>query len=85
MRNNGSAITFVDPNDAISKNPEIAEAIELLSENGSKITIMEERIMKRNFLMSQDIMIVSLDSWKKLVDSQSVWLSNIPSVLIIRP
>jgi hypothetical protein len=41
--------------------------------------------MKKEFLIKQDLMVVSLESWKKLVDSQSVWLSSIPSVLIIKP
>jgi hypothetical protein len=41
--------------------------------------------MKKEFLLRQDIMVISLDSWKKLVDSQSTWLSNIPSVLILKP
>ncbi len=85
VKNNDSAITFVDPNDAISKNADIAESIDELSQGTANVSIMEERIMKRDFLISQDIMIVSLESWKRLVDSQSVWLSNIPSVLIIRP
>lgn len=46
---------------------------------------MGGRTMKRDFLESQDMMIVSLESWKKLVNTQSPWLGHIPSVLIIRP
>jgi hypothetical protein len=41
--------------------------------------------MKAGFLLQQDMMMISLESWKNLVDSESVWLSNIPSVLIIKP
>jgi hypothetical protein len=41
--------------------------------------------MKAGFLAKQDLMIISLDSWKKIVDSQSIWISTIPSVLIIKP
>ena len=41
--------------------------------------------MKAGFLVQQNLMIISLESWKKLVDSQSVWLSTVPSVLIIKP
>ncbi len=86
VENNGSVITFVDPNDAIKGNGNISESIRIMQRNvPANIRMMEERIMKKDFLVSQDIMVVSLDSWKKLVNSQSVWLSNIPSVLIIRP
>jgi hypothetical protein len=49
------------------------------------LTLANERIMKKEFLTNKDLMIISLDSWKKLVDSRSVWLSNIPSILIIKP
>jgi len=84
--NNDSEITFVDPNDAISSSSEISKKItEINSQKSSNISIMEERTMKKDFLEKQDIMLISLKSWKKLVDSQSVWLSNIPSVLILKP
>jgi Kef-type K+ transport system membrane component KefB len=84
--NNGSHITFVDPNDAIKENKDISDSIsKILGGPSSNIRMMQERTMKKDFLVRQDIMLVSLESWKKLVDSQSIWLSDIPSVLIIRP
>lgn len=79
--NNQSQVTFVDPNGAIQNTPPVAARINDVQGH----RIMEGRTMKKEFLSHQDIMVVSLDSWKKLVDSQSIWLSNIPSVLIIRP
>lgn len=81
VENNDSQITFVDPNGTIRDNPSIASSIAHVRNQ----RMMEDRTMKRDFLVGQDIMVVSLDSWKRLVDSQSIWLSNIPSVLIIRP
>ncbi|HLA54843.1 MAG TPA: cation:proton antiporter [Flavobacterium sp.] len=84
--NNDSQITFVDPNGAIKDNSKIYDSIDHIKNRmPNNITMMEERIMKKDFLIKQDIMVVSLDSWKKLVNSQSIWLSNIPSVLIIKP
>ena len=50
-----------------------------------KISVLTENNMKAGFLAKQDLMMISLESWKKLVDSQSVWLSTIPSVLIVKP
>lgn len=84
VANNDSEVTFVDPNGAIKGNADIAESIALI-ENQRNVSMMADMTMKKEFLMSQDIMVVSLESWRKLVDSQSIWLSNIPSVLIIRP
>ena len=84
--NNDSHITFVDPNDAIQGNSDIGENIsEIKNDMPANIEMMEERTMKKEFLAKQDIMLISLESWKKLINSQSIWLSNIPSVLIIKP
>lgn len=84
--NNNSHITVVDPNGAIKENPSLIESVSKLEyEMPINITIMQERTMKKDFLTKQNIMLVSLESWKKLVDSQSIWLNNISSVLIIKP
>ena len=86
VHNNDSHITFLDPNGAIRDNSEIFEHISRIkSQVPDNITMMEDRMMKREFLEKQDIILVSLDNWKKLVNSQSTWLENIPSVLIIKP
>jgi hypothetical protein len=37
------------------------------------------------FLEKQDLMLISLESWKSLLDSDSDWLIGVPSVLIIKP
>lgn len=83
--NNNSHITFIDPNEAIVGNDEVSEKISEIEQNHPNSTKMGERIIKKDFLKSQDIMIISLESWKKLIDTQSIWLTNIPSVLIIKP
>ena len=41
--------------------------------------------MNKPLLLQQDLMIFSLETWKKLVDEEVPWLSDIPSVLIIKP
>jgi hypothetical protein len=84
--NNNSHISVLDTNDQIKNHFMIQNAIDSLESKYPKnMTLMNERIMKKEFLLKQDLMIISLDSWKSLVNSQSIWLSNIPSVLIIRP
>ena len=86
VTNNDSTITFVDPNDAIFQNGNVSDSIDKIrNRTPNNVIMMEERIMKKDFLESQDIMVISLESWKKLINSQSIWLSNIPSVLIIKP
>ena len=84
--NNNSNVSILDINNMFDNNFVIESAIDSLQKNYPKnISLTNERTMKKEFLIKQDLMVVSLDSWKKLVDSQSVWLSSIPSVLIIKP
>ncbi|AWG24936.1 cation:proton antiporter [Flavobacterium kingsejongi] len=85
IHNNDSQITILDPAGEIKNNSEIKENIRSIEQIApNHITLSSERIMKKEFLEQQDLMIISLDSWKKLVDSQSVWLNSTPSVLIIK-
>jgi Kef-type K+ transport system membrane component KefB len=84
--NNNSIITIIDINEEIKKNFELAKAITELKNNYSaNVALLDEKEMKAGFLAQQDLMMLSLESWKKLVDSQSIWLTNVPSTLIIKP
>jgi len=84
--NNHSNISILDSNNMIKSNFVLESAMHSLEENyPHNIALLQERTMKKDFLAKQDLMIISLESWKKLVDSQSVWLSNVPSVLILKP
>ena len=84
--NNNSKIKIIDVNNQIENNFLIKNAIQTLEKTyPDNITLVNENQVLKPFLIKQDLMMISLDSWKKLVDSQSVWLSNLPSVLIIKP
>jgi len=84
--NNNSHISILNSNEQLKNNFIIQNAITTLEiKYPNNLTLADERIMKKEFLTNKDLMIISLDSWKKLVDSGSVWLSNIPSILIIKP
>ena len=84
--NSNSKIKIIDVNNQIKNNFFIKNAIETLERNHpDNITLVSDYQILKAFLIKQDLMMISLESWKKLVDSQSVWLSNLPSVLIIKP
>ena len=84
--NSNTRITVVDVNDFAKNNFIIKSSIENLEQkNPDNISIVNEINIKKEFLSKQDMMLISLESWKKLVNSESNWLSNVPSVLIIRP
>ena len=84
--NNDSKITVLEINNQVKNNFVIENAIHTLEATfPEKISLISESDMKAGFLAKQDLMVISLESWKKLVDSQSIWLSTVPSVLIIKP
>jgi Kef-type K+ transport system membrane component KefB len=84
--NNDSKVTVLEINDQVKNNFIIENAIATLDKTyPNSISIISESEMKAGFLAKQDLMVISLESWKKLVDAQSVWLSTVPSVLIIKP
>lgn len=86
IQNSNASISLLDINNLVKSNFVMGSAVHSLEDKyPSNITLLEDRIIKKEFLAKQDLMIVSLESWKRLVDSQSLWLSNVPSVLILKP
>lgn len=83
--NNNSHIAILDVNGHIENNFVLKSAISSLEQKYAKnITLMDDKIIKKEFLVHQDLMMISIESWKNLVDSSSDWLSSIPSVLILK-
>ena len=83
--NNNSHIVVLDTNGYVENNFVFKSAINSLEQKYPKnITLMDDKIIKKEFLAKQDLMIISIESWKSLVDSQSIWLSRVPSVLILK-
>jgi Kef-type K+ transport system membrane component KefB len=84
--NNNSHITILDSKDLTKKNFIVANALEGLEKNYSdNIKVNQIDMLDKSFLSQQDLIIFSLETWKIIVDEEASWLSDIPSVLIIRP
>ena len=80
--NNNSKVNVVDVKNQIESNFLIKNAVETLDKTyPDNITFVDENQVNKSFLMKQDLMLVSLESWKKLVATNNIWLSNLPSVL----
>jgi Kef-type K+ transport system membrane component KefB len=85
INNSGSQITILDVSGQIKNHPEMKEKIRAIEQKApNHISVQNERIIDKEFLNTQNLMIVSIDSWKELVDTKSLWLSDIPSTLIVR-
>ena len=84
--NNDSQITILDNHSQNKNNFIIENALASLEEKHPKnIGVLNLEQMNKPLLLQQDLMIFSLETWKKLVDEEVPWLSDIPSVLIIKP
>ena len=82
--NAGVQIIFIDMAGQIKNNADLKERIRAIEQNApNHIAVYKETRLDTIFLQEQDLMLISLDSWKRLVDSKTTWLSNIPSTLII--
>lgn len=86
IHNNGSQIIVLDAVGQIKSNAQIRESIRSIEQTApNHIMVTNEKTIKKEFLDDQDLMLISLESWKKLIDSHSIWLNNTPSVLIVKP
>ncbi|MCZ8144741.1 cation:proton antiporter [Flavobacterium sp.] len=85
--NSQATVTFLDVNNHVKSNFVLEKAIAALQQSygADKVTVIREDEMKAGLMAKQDLMMVSLESWKQLVDAQSLWLSTVPSVLILKP
>jgi len=84
INNNNSQIIILDVAGQIRNNIEVKELIRSIEQVApNHITLYNEKKIEKEFLTSQDLMLISNKSWKNLIDSKSLWLSDIPSTLII--
>ena len=84
IQNSAAQVVVLDAAGQIQNNVEIKGKINTIEQSApNHITLQNQKLIGKAFLQQQDIMIISLNSWKKLVETKSVWLSDIPSTLII--
>ncbi|SDF17752.1 cation:proton antiporter [Epilithonimonas hungarica] len=84
INNNDSQVIILDAAGQIRKNTEIRELIRNIEHIApNHITLYNEKTIEKDFLASQDLMLISSKSWKSLIDTKSLWLSDIPSTLIV--
>lgn len=85
IKNSESQIILLDVMGHIKNNPELKEKIRTIEQIApNHISVLSDKMIDKELLSQQELMLVSMESWKKLVDSKSLWLSNIPSTLILK-
>jgi Kef-type K+ transport system membrane component KefB len=86
INNSLSRVTILDIAGVIRQNPELNASIESIkSANPGSVELLNVDKIELKFLDQQDLMLISMDSWRKVVEEQNEWLSRSPSVLIIKP
>lgn len=80
-----SVIVF-DVNGLVRKHPEIKENIRMIEQVAPRhIALFSGNKLEKELLEKQDILLISIESWKQAVETHSIWLSYAPSVLIMKP
>ena len=83
ITNADAQFTILDAKGHI-KTSDIKESISIIEQYApSHINFLNHKEIGKVLLQEHDLMLISLESWKKIVDSKSLWLSDIPSTLII--
>jgi Kef-type K+ transport system membrane component KefB len=85
INNNNSKIIVLDVNGHVRTNFVLQSAVNSLEQKyPNNMEIVSEKSVDTAFLAKQDLMLISLEGWKILIDSEATWLSGVPSVLIIK-
>ena len=86
INNNNSKIVILDINNHVQNNFVLQSAVvSLEAQHADNIAVLLGKEVAIAFLEQQDLMLISLESWKSLLDSDADWLIKVPSVLIIKP
>lgn len=85
IHHSDSRIIILDSSGIIQTHPELKESIRMIEQVApNNIALQTMQKLDKEFMSQQDLMLISHDSWRKAVESQSIWLSNTPSVLIMK-
>jgi Kef-type K+ transport system membrane component KefB len=85
IHNSQSRISIMDPEGIIGSHPDIQQTIETLKQVApDHIEILESRKVDPEILDETDLVLISIESWRKAVESRIKWIADAPSVLIIK-
>lgn len=84
IKNSGSQITILDVTGEVKNNPGMKEAIRAIEQMApNHINLVTQKNVDKQFLQRQQLMLISFNGWKKLLDTESQWLPDIPTTVIL--
>ena len=85
IHNNESRISVIDYNDKIKLLPELKESIRAIEQQApNHIALFGKEKVNQPFLQSTDLLLISIQAWRYLIETKPEWLANVPSVLILK-
>jgi Kef-type K+ transport system membrane component KefB len=85
VRNNNARITFVDAKQLVKKEAAFTKAFERLnSENPTTAHLQESQSLPPDVIEGSNLVMISYRAWQDSEDSSQQWLSQTPSLLILK-
>ncbi len=85
IKNSETQVTVAASSELLRNHFEIKESIRAIEQDApNHITLDQDPAVDEAFLRQFQLMVISADGWKHLVDSRSSWLNQTPSILILR-
>lgn len=87
IRNNDSKVMIADMMGSTGEKAEWKERVPAIEQSAPGYVRMADNVTLAKLVLAEpyDLMMISLDSWKKAMDEQLIKLAEIPSTLIIKP
>lgn len=86
IHNSDAQVTILDATGFIKKNAEIREQIRAIEQKASNhIQLLNERSIENHHFDKVDLVLISLESWKKLTEEENIWLNTNLNLLIMKP
>ncbi len=83
ISNSDSKVTlFINPE--VESRTEIMEILQRNIDSSPNFSVLKNHLEVPDLFQKQDLILMSVEVWRELVDSKSSWLSKMPSILIMK-
>ncbi|MES2680948.1 MAG: cation:proton antiporter [Bacteroidota bacterium] len=85
IHNNESRVVVIDHHEKIKQNPFLKENIRAIEQNApGHIVLYDKTPLNDELFTSKDLLLLSLQAWQHILDTDPAWLFNVPSLLILK-
>ncbi len=85
VKNNGSSLTIFDPDHVIRRHSSLNDAVDELRETyQGRVATLRDKTLDKTWLISQDLVLVSLEGWKTALENGDAWVEHKVSMLVVK-